>query len=73
MNNKLISYRIVFIDGRGAAEALAHTVGGSWRDEVSGFDFNGTYDMAFVDIPVDQVEYFEEMLDSDENVVNYGD
>ena len=69
MNNKMLSYTVAFVDGRGAAEALAHTVDGSWRNEVSRFD--GTHDLAIIEIPTEQFGYFEEMLYGDENVVYY--
>jgi len=56
--SKILRYQVVFIDGQAAADALARTVGGSWR--------NGT-----IDIPIDQADYFEKMLETDHNVLSY--
>ena len=65
------TYRIVFADNTGsrAVDAIAASCGAKWRDCVQRFD--GEHDLAFVDVPADNVEHLEQMLDDDENVVSY--
>ena len=65
------TYRIVFADNTGsrAVDAIAASCDAKWRDCVQRFD--GEHDSAFVDVPADNAEYLEQMLDDDENVVSY--
>lgn len=65
------TYRIVFSDNTGsrAVDAIASSCEGQWRDCVQRFD--GENDLAFVDVPTDNAEHLEEMLDADENVISY--
>ncbi len=68
-----VEYRIVFADNAGsfAVGAIAESVQGSWSNSVERFD--GEHDLAFIECPVDNVEYLEEILDSDDNVISYGE
>ena len=65
------TYRIVFANNSGsfAVNAIAESCNGSFRDGVERFD--GEHDLAFIDVPADNAEYLEEMLDADENVISY--
>jgi len=65
------TYQIIFVDNRGsrAVESIAATVEGSWRNSVERFD--GTNDLAFVDVPERNAEYLEKLLDEDDNVISY--
>jgi len=69
--NPIRTYSIVFRDNAGsrAVEAIADGCGGSWRNSVQSYD--GKHDLAFVDVPNDNAETLEQMLDEDENVVSY--
>ena len=63
-------YNVALIDNRGgrASEALAHESG----TVVSTVDsFDGLRDLAIIEIPVEDAEWFEERLDTDDNVVSY--
>jgi hypothetical protein len=67
------TYRVVLASNQGsfAAAALASSAGGEFRDTVERFD--GTHDLAYIDVPDDSADYLESMLDEDPNVVSYGD
>ena len=66
-----MTYEIVFVDNSGsrAVEAIACSCNGSWRNAVSNYD--GQYDLAFVDLDSDDSEMLESMLDDDDNVISY--
>lgn len=66
------TYRIIFNDNRGsfAVDAIAATVQGSWSNSVSNFDGEG-HDLAFVTVSEVNAEYLEEILDTDDNVIEY--
>lgn len=68
-----ITYRIVFDDNTGsrAAESLAFSCGGSWGNAVERFD--GEHALAFIECPTENVEYFESLLDEDDNVISYAE
>lgn len=65
------TYRVVFTSNQGsfAADAIASSAGGSFRNTVERYD--GKHDLAFIDVPDDSAEYLESMLDEDANVVSY--
>jgi len=67
------TYRIVFSDNAGsrAVDAIATTVQGSWSNAVERFD--GEHDLAFVEVPADNAEYLESILDDDSNVISYSE
>lgn len=67
----LVTYRVVFSSNAGssASEALAFSCGGAWGNAVQRFD--GENDMAFIECPVENVEYLESLMDDDENVISY--
>lgn len=67
------TYRIVLANNSGsfAVDAIAHSVGGTWRNCVQKFD--DANDLAFVDLPEENCAYLEETLESDGNVISYGE
>lgn len=67
------TYRIVFADNSGSfsVDAIATTVEGSWSNSVQRFD--GEHDLAFVEVPADNAEYLETILDGDDNVISYAE
>lgn len=67
-----ITYRVVLADNQGsfAGDALASAVTGSrWWNSVNKFD--GTNDLVFIDVPADEAEYFESVMNDDDNVIEY--
>ena len=66
------TYRIVFADNSGsfAVDAYATAVEGSWSNSVQRFD--GEHDLAFLEVPNENVELLETLLDDDDNVISYG-
>jgi len=70
--DSIIKFRVVMIDNSGShhIDSLASLVPGShWSFTLDRFD--GKHDMAYIEIPADDAEYFEEVLEADENVVSY--
>ena len=67
------TYRIVLANNSGsfAVDAIAHSVGGTWRNCVQKFD--GANDLAFVDLPDENREFLEGILEIDGNVISYGE
>ena len=67
------TYRIEFADNSGsfAVDSIASAIGGRWWNSVQRFD--GKNDLAFIDIEDDNVAHLEELLDSDDNVIAYGE
>lgn len=66
------TYKIIMKDNTGsrAIDSIAATVEGSWRNCVSRYD--GEHDdLAFLDIAADDAEYLEDILEADDNVVEY--
>ena len=65
------TYRVVFADDSGsqASDALAGSVGGSWKNSVQRFD--GEHDLTFIECPEEQAEYLEGIMDEDENILCY--
>jgi hypothetical protein len=49
--------------GSFAVDAIAHTVGGNWHDSSD--------NVAFVDVPTQNVPALEKLLDDDDNVTGY--
>jgi len=68
------SFKIVFADNTGsdAIDALATSAGGTWRNTVSNYDGEG-HDIGFIDVPAENADYLEEMLDADDNVIEYNE
>ena len=64
-------YRVVFKDNTGsrAVEAIAFTCDGTWSNSVNRYD--GTNDLAFIEVPAENAECIEKILEEDENVVSY--
>ena len=67
------TYRIVFHDNSGssAVDVIAASVNGSWSNSVSRFD--GEHDLAFIEVPSENAEYLETLLNGDDNVVSYAE
>ncbi len=67
------TYRIVFAENSGssAVDVIAAAVNGSWSDSVSRFD--GEHDLAFIEVPADNAEYLETLLNCDNNVISYSE
>lgn len=71
MSKNTKTYRIVFADNSGsfAVDAIATGAEGSWSNSVQRFD--GEHDLAFVEVPAENAEYLENLLDGDDNVISY--
>ncbi len=69
----MTTYRVVFADNTGsfAVAAIAESCNGSWSNAVSRFD--GQHDLAFVEVPAENAGHLEQMLDDDDNVIEYGE
>ncbi len=68
-----IKYRVVLADNQGsfAIDSLASVVSDShWFGTVTRFD--GEHDLAHIEVPADEAEYFESVMDDDDNVIEYG-
>ena len=66
------TYKIIFHDNTGsrAVNAIAETVDGNWRNTVSDYDGEG-HDIGFVDVDEENASYLENILNDDENVVEF--
>lgn len=70
--SNIVKYRIVLADNQGsfAIDGLARVVtGGHWYGTVD--RYNGIHDLAHIEVPADEAEYFESVLDADDNVIEY--
>lgn len=70
--SNIVKYRIVLADNQGsfAIDGLASAVKGSrWFGTVDRYD--GIHDLAHIEVPADEAEYFESVLDADDNVIEY--
>ena len=69
---KIKTYKIIMDDNSGsrAIDGIAASCGGDWRNTVGNYDGQG-HDIGFVDVPAENAEYLETILDADENVVEY--
>ena len=66
-----ITYRVLFSDNRGsfASDAFAASCEGVSRNCVERFD--GERDLALIDLPEENAEFLEALLESDSNVLAY--
>ena len=64
-------YKLILLNNTGsfAADAIATSVGGSFRDCVT--RYNGEHDLAFIDCPDDNSDHLESLLDANDNIVSY--
>lgn len=57
-------------DDTRTVRGLASAVKGSrWFGTVD--RYNGIHDLAHIEVPADEAEYFESVLDADDNVIEY--
>lgn len=70
--SNIVKYRIVLANNQGdfAIDGLASFVNGChWYGTVD--RYNGTHGLAHIEVPADDAEYFESVLDADDNVIEY--
>lgn len=65
------TYKIIFADNQGsfAIDTLATSCEGTWRGAVQ--RYNGEHDLAIIDLPAENSDYLEQLLDADDNVISY--
>lgn len=67
------TYKVIFKENRGCfnVASLADSVKGTWHNAVSEYD--GTHDLAFVDVDDDFAPYLEELMMDDENIISWSE